>query len=251
MLCSRMASGAFCKCSKLRVSVWLPSLTSVRSMKSVNTRTPRPMHITRAKLMELTKYKKPKDNRPLAEQCSMRYKPKAETKPPPVEVFMANQCREQMLSQSLIAAFHNEGLTAEEMSIIRRRLRKVGITVKMYNNKVMRMALLGTRLENMSPLLVGQNVYAVSDKPLVKELLKATKKIPKIHLLGGLVENRLMSAKQMAEFSQLPEKRVLQGELAGILSQSVGSTYSLLQRHQQTLVTNLSQWIKQRQETSI
>ena len=46
----------------------------VRGMKSVNTRVKRPMHITRAKLMELTKYKRPKDLRSMAEQCSMRYK---------------------------------------------------------------------------------------------------------------------------------------------------------------------------------
>ncbi|XP_038049058.1 39S ribosomal protein L10, mitochondrial-like isoform X2 [Patiria miniata] len=237
--------------SKVFLPVWVPSVMCVRTMKSVNTRTPRPMHITRAKLMELTKYKKPKDNRLMAEQCSMRYRPMPEKKPMAVQTFLANQCRQEMVSRSLVAAFHHEGMTQEELAIMKRRLKKVGISLKVYSNKIVREALLGTRLENMSPLLVGQNVYAVSDEPLVKELLKATKKIPKIHLLGGLVENRLMSAKQMTEFSKLPEKGVLQGELAGILSQAVGSTYSLLQRHQQALVTNLSQWIKQREETGV
>ena len=126
-----------------------------------------------------------------------------------MEVFYANQCRSVMLSQSLIAAFHSEGLTVEETTIIKRRLRKVGISVKLYNNKVMRMAMSGTQLENMSPLLVGQNVFAVSDKPLVKELLKATKKIPKIHLLGECLFEYLFGTGYRLAFRFFPSSPAL------------------------------------------
>ena len=68
---------------------------------------------------------------------------------------------------------------------------------------------------------------------------------------GGLVDNRLMSAKQMKDYSKLPDIGTLQGQLAGILSQSVGSTYNLLQRNQEALVANLGQWMKQREGTSV
>ena len=101
-----------------------------------------------------------------------------------MQTFLANQCRQQIVSRSLIAVFHNEGLTIEEMTTMKRRLRKVDIFLKLYGNKVVLEALAGTHLANMEPLLVGDNIIAVSDEPVVKELLKATKRIPKIYLLG-------------------------------------------------------------------
>ncbi|XP_033628652.1 39S ribosomal protein L10, mitochondrial-like [Asterias rubens] len=246
-----MASNICGNCLSKLVPTWSPFLMQVRGMKSVNTRVKRPMHITRAKLMELTKYKRPKDLRSMAEQCSMRYKGERIQEENPVQTFMAKQCREQLTNKPFIAVFNREGLGMDELSALRRRLKKADISIKLYGNDVTREAFLGTKLENMMPLFVGENIYAVGEKPAVKELLKATKKLDKLQLLGGLVDNRLMSAKQMKDYSKLPDIGTLQGQLAGILSQSVGSTYNLLQRNQEALVANLGQWMKQREGTSV
>ena len=97
---------------------------------------------------------------------------------------MAQQCRQVLTAAPLVAVFHSDGLSLDETAGLRRRLHKVGLSLRVYGNQVVREALAGTWLAGLEPLLVGQNLYAVADRPAVAELLKATRRLPKIHLLG-------------------------------------------------------------------
>ena len=56
--------------------------------------------------------------------------------------------------------------------------------IQVYGNSIVNEAITGTELENMRPLFVGPCIIALSEGLPVKELLRATKRIPKIHLLG-------------------------------------------------------------------
>ncbi|XP_072181097.1 large ribosomal subunit protein uL10m-like [Diadema setosum] len=223
--------------------VWTPSTVCVRTMKSVNTRKKKPMHIMRAKLMALTEHRAKKDPRSVAEQCGMtsRIKPAAVEQPHLMEEFYARLVRRVFESSKLIAVFQNDGISTEQQNDIKRRLRKHNISYKLYNNKIACQAISGTRLENMHPLFVGSCIVAVSEEPTVKELLKATKRFPQIHLLGGLVEDQLLSPQGMEEYAKLPSLDVLRGQLAGLLTSSVSRTYSLLQTNQQQLAASLDQ----------
>ncbi|XP_041478777.1 39S ribosomal protein L10, mitochondrial-like [Lytechinus variegatus] len=226
---------------------WTPSCMCVRTMKSVNTRKKKPMHIMRAKLMALTERKERPDPRSLAEQCSMRksIREPEQDKPHLVREFYARLCRQVFASSKLIAVFHSEGLSVGEQNDIKRRLRKNNILLKVYGNSIVQEAISGTDLENMRPLFVGPCIIAVSEELPVKELLKATRRIPKLHLLGGRVGDQLMSPKGMEDYSKLPSLEILQGQFAGLLTSSLSQTYSLLQANQQRLTMNLDQLVKQ------
>lgn len=58
------------------------------------------------------------------------------------------------------------------------------LILQVYGNSIVQEAIAGTELESMRPLFVGSCIIALSEELTVKELLKATRRIPKIHLLG-------------------------------------------------------------------
>lgn len=97
---------------------------------------------------------------------------------------MARQVQKSFLSSQMIAVFHREGLTSEAHTRLRKRLKKSNLELKMFNNKVVTMGITGTKLDNFKPLLVDNNLYIVSKEAHVKEMLKITDKVPRIHLLG-------------------------------------------------------------------
>ncbi|XP_072031282.1 large ribosomal subunit protein uL10m-like [Amphiura filiformis] len=240
-------------CNASRVVVWTPVSACVRTMKSVNTRFPKPVHINRAKVLHFTRPIKPKDNRTMAEKCNLsqskqNMKKLIERPASPIEEWAARQVLKNFSSSQLVAVFHAEGLTEEIRLKLYRRLNKGNMKLKVYNNRICNMAVQGTLFENMKPLFVGSNVFVVSEEASVKSMLKITDKVPRIHLLGGFVIDRLMSPEDMRNFSQLPSLPMVQGQLAGILSAATSRTYHLLQANQQRLSNNLSQLVKQGEE---
>ncbi|PIK35380.1 putative 39S ribosomal protein L10, mitochondrial [Apostichopus japonicus] len=213
-------------------------------MKAVNTRMKKPMHIMRAKLMKLTEYEKPKDLRPMAETCTVFLRSLEAKIDNPTQTFYAKMCRRSLESSKLVAVFHNEGMDAEDTIRLRRRLMKHNMDVKIWGMQVVQEAIHETKFRHFEDILHRFNLYVISEEPAVLELLKVAKRSGRIHLLGGLVEDRFMSPKQMQEYSLSPSLEVARGQLAGILNSSLSRTHSLLQSNQQNLATNLEQLAK-------
>lgn len=202
------------------------------------------MHIMRAKLMKLTEYEKPKENISMAEMCKVHLKSVAAVPENPTQTFYAKHCLNTLERCKLVAVFHNEGLDIEDLTRLRRRLYKNNMHVKYWGPAVLREALSNSRLQHLESIVHRSNLYVVCEEPTVKELLKAAKRTGRIHLLGGLVEDRFMSPKQMEEYSLLPSLELARGQLSGLLSSSISKTYSLLQSNQQMLSSNLEQLAK-------
>lgn len=62
--------------------------------------------------------------------------------------------------------------------------------------------------------------------------------------LGGMIDNRLVSNKEIKECIKMPSIDVMQGQLCGLLSSVTASTRNLLQSHQTNLTMSLDQYIK-------
>ena len=67
-----------------------------------------------------------------------------------------------------------------------------------------------------------------------------------LSVLGGLVEDRILSRAKMQEAAKLPSLDVMRGELLTILSTSACKTSSLLGKHQTELSSILTQLVKER-----
>lgn len=76
----------------------------------------------------------------------------------------------------------------------------------------------------------------------MKSLLAILKKIPELHLIGGIVDDRLMSKTHIEEYSHLPDKEMLLGETCAILGQPASRLSKLLSSQQEQLVRILDSY---------
>lgn len=140
----------------------------------------------------------------------------------------------------LVAIYHINSISAEEMFKARVAFFKQNMHLKAYSRSVMRMALADTRWANCLPLFDGKNCVVFSTEQKLPALLKISRRIPQMVLLAGVLEERLMSRTQLQDFAALPPLDVARAQLVGVLQQAAGNQIvQHLQAHQTQLCAAL------------
>ena len=86
---------------------------------------------------------------------------------------------------------------------------------------------------------------AFSDKPCINDLLKVLKNESKLYLLGGVVEDELMTATSIEQHAKLPDKGMMHAQLLGtLMTQQMNLTRLLLDGGARRLSVNLDQLLK-------
>ncbi|XP_058261934.1 large ribosomal subunit protein uL10m [Hemibagrus wyckioides] len=233
-LCGRIVTKTGC----------LPLVQSLRHGSKAVTRHRKPMHFLKQKLMAVTEYIPPKPAVPPGAFAPCTLKTEEESglvrliKRDLEKVF--NECK-------MIAVLQNNAISAEDMLLLKHRLKKHDITIKFFPNQVLRSFLPSSPYSNMQPLFIGQTVLFVSKEPKVKEMLLVLRRSPQMALLGACIENTLLSREGILNYSKLPSMRTVHGELVGGLTLMASHTVSLLRRHPAYLSALLQQYIKQQQ----
>ena len=96
-------------------------------------------------------------------------------------------------------------------------LDKGKFTMKVVPSKLSMRVLEETKFRNISPLLRGSTALVYNQEPDVMQLLQIMKLESKVLLLGGLVENELMTPNGMKQFSSLPDKTMVLQQLVSTL----------------------------------
>ncbi|XP_041819058.1 39S ribosomal protein L10, mitochondrial [Chelmon rostratus] len=221
---------------------WLPLTQSVRHGSKAVTRHKRPMHILKQKLMAVTKYIPPA---PLAPPGAYPSKSKKVQEDNPLMLVMKRDLKKVFRECKMIAVVQNSACNAEDMLILKHRLYKHDISVKFFSNQVVRSFLNDSIYSNMAPLFIGPTVLIVSKEPKAKEMLRTLRASPQMTLLGACIENTLLSAQGVVNFSKLPSVSVVRGELVGGLTMLTSRTASMLQHHPAHLSALLQQYVKQ------
>lgn len=105
-----------------------------------------------------------------------------------------------------------------------------------------------SKYKNLLPLFVGHNLLLVSEEPKVKEMVRVLKTMPFLPLLGGCIDDTILSRQGFLNYAELPSQALLQGELIGALSLLLAETRGLLQHQPVRLTALLDQHIRQQQE---
>ncbi|XP_049420205.1 39S ribosomal protein L10, mitochondrial [Epinephelus fuscoguttatus] len=226
---------------------WLPLTQSVRHGSKAVTRHMRPMHFLKQKLMAVTQYVPPKRVIPRG-----AYPPKSKhmQEDSPFMLMMKRNVKAVFQESKMIAVVQNNGSNSEDMMILRHRLHKHGITVKFFPNQVMRSFLKDSVYSNMAPLFLCPTVLFVSKETKVKEMLVTLRGSPQMTLLGACIDNTLLSAQGVVNYSKLSSMTVVQGELVSGLTMLTSQTASMLHRQPAHLSALLQQYVKQQSSES-
>ncbi|XP_013782398.1 39S ribosomal protein L10, mitochondrial-like [Limulus polyphemus] len=228
-----------------RVAMWQTPWMQVRHRGKVRVRNPREPHFPRKLILEATKPVFPKPSQPDWERCKEISITLKEQPVHPYEQLLAKELMKELKESRLIAFFHRNPITEEEKKKIRNMLFKQNFHLRTYNNSTVRLALRGTPYESILHLITSHNAMVFSPEDHAVKLLQLDKKMPQFILLGGIIDNRLLSREGFRVYSQLPSLKVMQAQVSATLSIASGGRLStLLNHHQRALFRNLEQYSK-------
>ncbi|XP_069809362.1 large ribosomal subunit protein uL10m [Dendropsophus ebraccatus] len=227
-----------------RELAWLPSLQCVRHRSKAVTRHKRATHFQRQKILALTQYIAPK---PAISEACVKQKARADdtVKENLLEKFLCSQLENIIQENKMVAVFQRNAIGADDFLHLKHRLHKHEIYIKVFPLQVIRKVLGQSHLQGLLPLFFGHTFMVVSPHAKAKEMLQAIRAAPQIQLLGACIENRLLSKQGIVNYSKLPSKELLQGELVGTLTMLTAQTSSLLTHHSAQLSTMLEQHAKE------
>jgi len=167
-----------------------------------------------------------------------------------LEKFYVREMVDLFETSKMVAFFHSNPTKKQNIRTAWQNGRRFGMELKEYHYRVGKAGLKGTPWENCLHFwfkFPGEmNMQQILFSPTLApdKLLKYERKVPEFILLGCVVENRILSKKQVQELVKLPNLEQSRGELVSILNFHQQQTLSYLQSNQQQLSTNLSQLVK-------
>ena len=121
-------------------------------------------------------------------------------------------------AQTVVVA-HYAGLTVGQMQTLRKQARQSGTKVKVAKNRLAKIALEGTDVAAIGPLLKGPTLIAYSGDPVAasKVCVDFAKAHEKLVILGGVMGKTTLDANGVKAVASLPSLDQLRAKIAGLL----------------------------------
>ena len=113
-----------------------------------------------------------------------------------------------------------QGISAAQMNVIRKDLKKRKADVYVSRNSIVRWALKGAALENIANHLQGQTALVLSDTDaceISKVLVKFSKAWEGLVIQGGLLNGAVITGNDVKKLAALPSREVLLAQIMGTL----------------------------------
>jgi len=119
----------------------------------------------------------------------------------------------------VVVVAHNSGLTVAQMQTLRRQMKHAGAAVKVAKNRLAKIALDGTDLASIAPLLKGPTLIAYSVDPVAapKVAVDFAKANERFVILGGAMGKTSLNADGVKALASLPSLDELRAKLIGLL----------------------------------
>ena len=139
---------------------------------------------------------------------------------------------EKLQNSSSAIVVDYKGLTVEEVTELRKKMREAGVEYKVYKNTLVRKAAKEVGIEQFNDeLLVGTNAIAfghedpVAPARIIKEFMDSH---PKMELKMGVVQGEFYGKEDIVAFANIPSREVLIAKLLGSLKAPVSNFAYLL-----------------------
>jgi large subunit ribosomal protein L10 len=123
-------------------------------------------------------------------------------------------------ASGVVVVAHYSGLTVAQMQDLRKQMKQVGATVKVAKNRLAKIALDGTDVATIAPLLKGPTLLAYSTDPVAapKVAVDFAKGHEKFVILGGAMGRTSLNSDGVKALATLPSLDELRAKLVGMIS---------------------------------
>lgn len=122
-------------------------------------------------------------------------------------------------STGVVVVAHYSGLTVADMQKLRAQMKQAGATVKVAKNRLAKIALEGTDVASITPLMKGPTLLAFSSDPVAapKVAVDFAKINDKLVVLGGSMGTTALDANGVKALASLPSLDQLRGTIVGLV----------------------------------
>ena len=127
--------------------------------------------------------------------------------------------QEVFKTTSVAVVAHYSGLTVAQMQKLRMQMRQAGASVKVSKNRLAKIALEGTDVAGIGPLLKGPTVIATSNDPVAapKVAVEFAKANEQFVIIGGSMGKTVLNVDGVKALASLPSLDELRAKLVGLL----------------------------------
>jgi large subunit ribosomal protein L10 len=120
---------------------------------------------------------------------------------------------------AVVVVAHYKGLTVADMQKLRSQMKQAGATVKVAKNSLAGIALDGTDVASIKPLLKGPTLLAYSGDPVAaaKVAVDFAKTNDKLVILGGAMGKTTLNPDGVKALASLPSLDELRAKIVGLL----------------------------------
>ena len=145
------------------------------------------------------------------------------------EIFIKN-LKTILSENSLVLVFHYRGMSMTDMTDLRVQSFNSGCNIKVTKNRLTKLALEGTDKSELSELFDGPTAIAYSNDPveLTKLLTNFAKNNSNLVILGGIMDNEILTVEKIEILSKLPSLEEIRAQLIGLISTPARNIASVL-----------------------
>ena len=121
---------------------------------------------------------------------------------------------------NVVVVAHYSGLTVAQMQTLRRRMKQAGASVKVAKNRLARIALQGSDVASIAPLLKGPALIAFSGDPVAapKVAVEFAKTNQRLVILGGAMGTTALDPNGVKALAALPSLDELRAKIVGLIA---------------------------------
>ena len=155
--------------------------------------------------------------------------------------------QDKLASSKLVIFTDYRGLTVEEMTQLRTKLRIPGVEYKVYKNTMLAFALRNLGYESFEDKLFGPNAVLFSQEDLVtpaKVITEFIKNYKKLEVKMVIIEGKVAEPNAVKDLAELPPREVLLAQVLGTMQAPITSFVRVLNAN----ITGLARVIDQIRE---
>ena len=120
---------------------------------------------------------------------------------------------------STVVVAHQVGMTVAESGDLRRKMREAGAGFKVTKNRIAKLALKGTRFEDLDSMFTGPTAVGMSQDPVAaaKAIVDYAKGNQKITIIGGSMDGKTLDQAGVEALAKMPSLDELRGKLVGLV----------------------------------
>jgi large subunit ribosomal protein L10 len=119
----------------------------------------------------------------------------------------------------VVVVAHYSGLTVAQMQTLRRQMKQAGASVKVAKNRLAKIALEGSEVASIAPLLKGPALIALSGDPVAapKVAVEFAKTHERFIILGGAMGRTALDPNGVKALAALPSLDQLRAKIVGLI----------------------------------